>query len=70
MSFSRAEGDIKAIVSPRCKAGGKMPPSEEEAVMVLELYEMVCMEGVLRDRCCGISCVVPDVAPTFGVTLT
>lgn len=37
MLFSRAEGDINAIVFPGRIAGGKMPASEEEDGMTLEI---------------------------------
>ena len=42
MLFSRAEGDINAIVLPGRMAGGKMPAFEEEDVM---MFEIVCIGG-------------------------
>ena len=42
MLFSRAEGDINAIVSPGRMASGKMPASEEEDGMMLEI---ACIGG-------------------------
>jgi hypothetical protein len=47
MSLSRDEGDSKATVSPRRRAGGKIPASMEE-VMLLIVYKM-CL--YLRGNC-------------------
>jgi hypothetical protein len=44
MLFSRAEGESNAIVLPGCMAGGKMPASEEDMLMLL-MFDIACIGG-------------------------